>query len=65
MFFLIDEELITIASKTEEMVKNAPSILSVITAKEIENMGARTLYDIMKIVPGFDLHRMPDFGGLI
>ena len=65
VFKLMDEELITIASKIEEKIKKAPSIITIITDKEIENMGVRTLYDIMRIVPGFDLHRRPDFGGLI
>lgn len=55
VFYLMDEQLITIASKREEKVKDAPSIVTVITGKEIENMGARTITDILRSVPGFDI----------
>ncbi len=63
--FIEDEQSVTIASKIEESIRRAPSVVSVITAKEIENMGARTLYDIMRIVPGFDLRRRGDFNFLV
>ena len=55
IFYLMDEQLITIASKREEKVKDAPSIVTIITEKEIENMGARTISDILMTVPGFDI----------
>ncbi len=50
------EELIEVkvATRTKLSIKDAPSIISVITGKEIENMGARNLEDIIKIIPGFD-----------
>ena len=46
---------VRIASKKEEDINKEPSIVTVITAKEIENMGARTLTDILRTVPGFDI----------
>ncbi|MGR3319107.1 MAG: TonB-dependent receptor plug domain-containing protein [Candidatus Anammoxibacter sp.] len=55
VFYLMDEQLITIASKKEEKVKDAPSIITVITAEEIENMGFRTITEVLRTVPGFDI----------
>lgn len=46
---------ITIATKTKMTVDNAPSIVSVITAEEIGNMGARDIVDVLRTIPGFDL----------
>ncbi|MFC2140368.1 TonB-dependent receptor plug domain-containing protein [Candidatus Auribacterota bacterium] len=43
------------ASKTKKKISEAPSIITVITAKEIEKMGARTLSDILKIMPGIQI----------
>ncbi len=53
---------VTIASKMEEDAAEAPSIVTVITEKEIENIGARTLTDILMIVPGMDVIKEPAFG---
>lgn len=61
----IDEELkwlkaeteirfVTVATKTKMSVEDAPSIVSVITGQEIQNMGARNLADVIRTVPGFD-----------
>jgi outer membrane receptor for ferrienterochelin and colicins len=46
---------VTIATKSEQSVNETPSVVSVITAEEIKNMGARELEDIMQIIPGFEL----------
>ncbi|MDM8518051.1 TonB-dependent receptor [Desulfobacterales bacterium HSG16] len=62
---ILDEELnwlkeesgtqfVTVATKTKMTVQDAPSIVSVITGEDIQNMGARNLADIMRTVPGFD-----------
>ena len=50
-----ESEYISIATKGLQKVSEAPSIVTVITAKEIEDMGARTLTDVLRIVPGFDI----------
>jgi len=43
IFNIMHERVMSIASKMEETSSTAPSIISVITAKEIEDMGIRTL----------------------
>ncbi len=44
----------SIASRVAASVEQAPSIVMVITAQQIRDMGARSLQDVMKIVPSFD-----------
>ena len=53
---------ISIATKIPQKVSEAPSIVTVITDEEIKNIGARTLADILVIVPGFDILKRADFG---
>jgi outer membrane receptor for ferrienterochelin and colicin len=50
------EELMTLkvdVSKTDLSIRETPSVISVITQKEIENLGARDLMDILNQIPGF------------
>ncbi len=49
------ESIITIATKSILPVSRAPGIATVITAEQIKQMGFRTLVDVLKIVPGFDV----------
>lgn len=51
-----DIPIVVTASKKPERVTDAPSIISIITAEEIERMGARTLMDLLRTIPGFELH---------
>ncbi len=51
LLFFEEEELI-IATKHKTPLRKAPAIATVITAKDIRNMGARNLMDILKRVPG-------------
>jgi outer membrane receptor for ferrienterochelin and colicin len=53
---LIEVE-ITVATLTPQSVRKAPAIASVITAREIRNMGARNLTDVLKMVPGFGISK--------
>ncbi len=57
IFDLSLEELMEVrvisASKKTENIKDAPGIITVITAKEIEEFGANSLMDILDRVPGF------------
>ncbi len=46
---------VSVATKSKLSSQDAPSIVSVITANEIRNMGARNIVDILKTIPGFDL----------
>lgn len=56
------EQFVTVASKHKEKTNEAPSIITVITAEEIENMGAMVLTDILRTVPGFDIIKDGAFG---
>jgi outer membrane cobalamin receptor len=46
--------LISVASKKPLSVRESPSIVSLITADEIKNSGARDLIDVLRLVPGVD-----------
>lgn len=46
--------LIGVASKKPLSVRESPSIVSLITAEEIRNSGARDLIDVLRLVPGVD-----------
>src|ERR1051325_5355449 len=46
--------LIAAASKKPLSARESPSIVSLITAEEIANSGARDLIDVLRLVPGFD-----------
>jgi outer membrane receptor for ferrienterochelin and colicin len=50
---LIDQ-LISVASKKPLSTRESPSIVSLITAEEIANAGARDLIDVLRLVPGMD-----------
>ncbi len=52
LLLFFEEEELVIATKRPTLVRKAPAIATVITAKEIRNMGARNLTDILKMVPG-------------
>lgn len=46
--------LIAVASKKPLNVRESPSIVSLITAEEIQASGARDLIDVLRMVPGVD-----------
>lgn len=48
---------VSIATKFEQKVSEAPSIVTAITAEMILNSGARNLYDILQFIPGFEFSR--------
>lgn len=54
-----DEELffmdipVSVAARTTQNSSEAPAVLTIITAEEIQNSGARELSDILSMVPGF------------
>lgn len=52
-----DEEIINIATGTKKPVHLAPSVASVITAKQISTMGARTLDEVLETVPGLHVSK--------
>lgn len=52
-----DEEMISIATGTAKPLHLAPSVASVITAREIKALGARTLNEVLEFVPGLHVSR--------
>ena len=56
MFAIFTEEQIVVSAlKRPRTVSKSPAIMSVITARQIKQMGFRTLVDVLKIIPGFDV----------
>lgn len=45
---------VSIASKNQGTVQDAPGIVSVVTEEEILNAGARDLIDVLRLVPSYD-----------
>jgi outer membrane receptor for ferrienterochelin and colicin len=45
---------VSIASKNQGTMREAPGIVTVVTEEEILNAGARDLIDILRLVPGYD-----------
>ncbi|MCR4289290.1 MAG: TonB-dependent receptor [Candidatus Scalindua sp.] len=48
-----EEEIVVSALKRPRAVSKSPAIMTVITSKQIKQMGFRTLIDVLRIVPGF------------
>lgn len=57
-----EEEKIISATRYIKRLREAPAIATVITAKQIRNMGARNLMDILKIVPGIGISMITGYG---
>jgi len=57
MLLYADEEMISIATGTSKPIHLAPSVASVITAKDIKAMGARTLDEALETVPGLHVSK--------
>ncbi len=59
LFSMSIEELMNVkvysATKTHKKIGEAPSIITVITTAEIEEMGARTLSDVLKMTAGIQI----------
>ena len=49
-------DFVTIASKKRQHVNETPSFVSIVTAKEIENMGAKTLEEVLRQIISFDIN---------
>jgi outer membrane receptor for ferrienterochelin and colicins len=50
-----EEQIVVSALKRPRTVSKSPAIMSVITARQIKQMGFRTLTDVLDTVPGFDI----------
>ncbi|MDP2786146.1 MAG: TonB-dependent receptor, partial [Sulfurimicrobium sp.] len=54
-----DKSFVTIASGVRQPVARAPSVATVITAEEIEAIGAADLDEVLETVPGLHVSRSP------
>jgi len=50
---LLDQE-VTVSSLSPRPLREAPGVVTVITREEIADAGARSLMDVLRLVPGFD-----------
>ncbi|MCP5019098.1 MAG: TonB-dependent receptor [Ketobacter sp.] len=55
--WLQEEQYVTTATKTLESLRKSGSTMTIITANELQQMGARDLMDALKRVPGFGINR--------
>ncbi len=46
---------VTVAGKKSQKISDAPAILSVLTADDLERMGVTNLYDALSLIPGIHL----------
>lgn len=46
---------LTVSSSKALTTRETPGIISLVTAEEIQNSGARDLTDVLRLVPGFDI----------
>ena len=51
------ESVIVTATRTETLAENLPNSVTVISAKDIEQKGQSTLYDVLKDVPGLSIYQ--------
>ncbi|MCF6154483.1 MAG: TonB-dependent receptor [Candidatus Brocadia sp.] len=58
-------EEVAIATRHESPVGKAPSIVTVITAGDIKNLGYRTFAEILRTVPGFEILKDDSFGAVV
>jgi outer membrane cobalamin receptor len=63
LMFVDEQELVT-ATKRPISIRKAPATATIITADDIRDMGARTLVDVLKMVPGFGIS-INQFGTLL
>ncbi|MHB9154620.1 MAG: TonB-dependent receptor plug domain-containing protein [Endomicrobiales bacterium] len=52
---LADIPVVYTAARVEQPITEAPSTIDVITAREIEGLGLRTLSDALRLIPGIDI----------
>lgn len=57
--FYGDEDFVSIATGNKQLIHKAPSTASVITAKQIESMGAKTVSEALENVPGLHVYPSP------
>ncbi|MFT5432813.1 MAG: outer membrane receptor protein involved in Fe transport, partial [Myxococcota bacterium] len=63
-FELLERDVVESAAKTRTTIQEAPSIITVVTQREIRDRGYRTLSDVLQNIPGFEGGRW-EFNGAI
>lgn len=58
--FRMEEQIITVASRYAQTVREAPAIVTVITDDEIRQRGFRTLADVLRSLPGVYVSTSPE-----
>lgn len=58
-------EEVAIATRHESPIGKAPSIVTVITVRDIKNLGYRTFVEILRTVPGFEILKDDSFGAVV
>lgn len=61
-FELDAQQVVEAAAKKRTTIQQVPSIITVVTAKEIRDRGHRTISDVLRTIPGFDADRW-EFNG--
>lgn len=56
--FYGDEDFVSIATGSKQLIHKAPSVASVFTADDIKNMGATDIDDVLEAVPGLHVSRI-------
>lgn len=62
--WLACDQTTAIATLHEIPISKAPGIVTVIMAEDIKNLGYRTLADILRILPGFELLKNGSYGSV-
>ena len=58
--FMLEERIITVASRYAQTARQAPAIVTVYTDAELRERGCRTLSDALRMVPGVYLSTSPE-----
>ncbi|MEE9614214.1 MAG: TonB-dependent receptor plug domain-containing protein, partial [Thermodesulfobacteriota bacterium] len=57
LLFFEEKDLIVTATKQPQTLQRAPAVATVFTARDIRNMGARDIMDVLKRVPGIAISK--------
>ncbi len=61
--FFAEEARVTTASRQPTTLQDAPATMHVVTAQDIQDAGAQTIWDALRMVPGVDVMIVQTFQG--